>query len=165
MEALDGPPERARVAADLIQRDQAVVAIEHRVFHALSHHRRGELLETRSEFSVQVDLVLHQQQLADEAKQLGIDFRTLARGLFHGQRHAAPVVLTRRAWPHVGPVDRHCGCDLPDRLLKLATGPVALVAVALADVDQQAGQALEVRSELADHHLLLGGSNQLGERL
>ena len=37
------------MAADLVQRDQAVVAVESGVLDALGHHRRGELLEAHGE--------------------------------------------------------------------------------------------------------------------
>ena len=48
-----GPPradaEPARVAADLVERDQAVVDVEGRVLDSLGHHRRGHLLELAGE--------------------------------------------------------------------------------------------------------------------
>src|SRR5258708_33732186 len=39
------------VAADVVQREQAVVAIERRVLDALGHHWRGELLEPARELA------------------------------------------------------------------------------------------------------------------
>ena len=42
-------PKCAGIAADLVQRDEAVVAVERGVLDALRHHRRGELLEAHGE--------------------------------------------------------------------------------------------------------------------
>ena len=43
--AVDGEPEAARVAADLVQREQPDVAVERGVLDALRHHRARRLLE------------------------------------------------------------------------------------------------------------------------
>ena len=43
------PPPAPRVAAHLVQRRQARVAVERRVLHALRHHRAGRLLEAHRE--------------------------------------------------------------------------------------------------------------------
>ena len=49
VERLQRDAEVRRMAADLVQRDEAVVAVERGVLHALRHHRRGELLEAHRE--------------------------------------------------------------------------------------------------------------------
>ena len=63
-----------RLAADLVQRDQPVVAVEDRVLDGLGHHRAGGLLEAAGEVEragdvgavVEVEL----QQPADELDRL-----------------------------------------------------------------------------------------------
>jgi hypothetical protein len=44
--------ERTRVAADLVQRDQALVPVEGGVLDALGHHRRAHLLEADGELEL-----------------------------------------------------------------------------------------------------------------
>src|SRR5919198_2090665 len=49
MERLEREPEVRWMPADLVQRDQAVVAIERGVLIAFRHHGRGELLVAHGE--------------------------------------------------------------------------------------------------------------------
>ena len=49
VEVRDGDPEAARVAADVVEREQAAVAVEGGVLDALGHDRRRGLLEARDE--------------------------------------------------------------------------------------------------------------------
>ncbi len=62
--SLDGEREAAGVAADLVQRGQAEVAVERGVLDALRHHGPGRLLEARHELVVAAFL---QQQDAGAA--------------------------------------------------------------------------------------------------
>ena len=45
----DGEPAGGRIAADLVEREQAVIAIERGVLQRLRHHRPGELLHLERE--------------------------------------------------------------------------------------------------------------------
>ena len=49
VEVVDREPEAARVAADVVEREQPRVAVEGGVLDALGHHRRRRLLEARDE--------------------------------------------------------------------------------------------------------------------
>ena len=51
VEAVDASPKRARVAADVVERQQPRVAVERGVLDALGHHRRRRLLEARDELA------------------------------------------------------------------------------------------------------------------
>src|ERR1700674_5824192 len=108
--------------------------------------------------------MLDQQELADKGEKLEVNFGAAAAGLYNRSGNAAPILVARIAWPHVGPVHPELSSDLANRLLQLAARSIALAAVALADLDQQARQALEVWSKVADHALLLARSNNFGER-
>ena len=88
-------PEAARVAADLVEREQPEVAVERGVLDALRRHRRRGLLEARDEL---VAAALVEQQRARSARRCP-------------PRATAPRRRRRRARPRldVGPVDRQRG--------------------------------------------------------
>ena len=165
MECLHRSTELAWVSADLVQRDEAMVAIEGRVLHTLGHNGGRELLETPCEFAFRCAVVLHQEQLANKGHEVGFDVRAVAKRLLHGERHPAPIVLGVRALSHISPVDGQRRGDLANGILQFATCPVALEAVLIADFDQQGGQALEVGRKVDGHHFLLGAARHLGEWL
>jgi hypothetical protein len=67
VEVVDGEREAARVAADFVQRRQALVAVERRVLDPFRHHRAGRLLEPRHEL---VEPALLEQE---DAAELAVD--------------------------------------------------------------------------------------------
>ena len=90
--------------------------------------------------------------------------RSPARG--HGAGHVRPVRgRDRVAGADVGAVHREGGDHLAQRVPQLAAGVVAVAAVTLADVGQQAGQALHLGGQLLAHDLELGGVHDLRVRL
>ena len=93
VEAGDAQPESPRVAADLVEREQADVAVEGGVLDALRRHRRRGLLEARDELVV---AALAEQEHVGEAP--------VDPGLAHGRA----VVGLHAPGPRldVGPVDR-----------------------------------------------------------
>src|SRR5205085_3198470 len=80
-------PDPARLAPDVIHRDEAVVVVERRVFHAFGHHAAGELLPPHDELEPLVTLSadvrrrLDEQYELDEVEQSRIDLtaRPVAR--------------------------------------------------------------------------------------
>ena len=71
----------------------------------------------------------------------------------------------RRTATDVGPVYAQASGDLADSLPQLAACAIAVAAVAIADVDQQVGQAFKVGRELGGYDLVLTRANHFGERL
>src|SRR2546425_836316 len=79
--------EQTGIAADLVQRDEAVVHIERGVLHALGHYRRRHLLELADEAALLSPFllterrrVLQEQNIADEIEQSGVDGRVAPPG-------------------------------------------------------------------------------------
>ncbi len=79
MEGLDRSAEHRRVAADLVQGNKTVVAVEGGVLDAFGHDRSRELLELLGELHAQVAAGLTQSQLPDELDQLGVEIGPPAR--------------------------------------------------------------------------------------
>ncbi len=86
VERLDGDPEAARVAADVVEREQPQVAVEGGVLDALGHDRRRRLLEAGDEVV---------RRRAEPLDQPGLAQR--------------PQVLARGQVADVGPVDGQGG--------------------------------------------------------
>ena len=97
VEGLDGDAEAARVAADVVEREQAPVAVEGGVLDALGHHRRRRLLEARDELVRRLGQPLD----ARLAQDLGVLRRDRGR---RGGRCGRPAARTaprrgrRRSW-------------------------------------------------------------------
>src|SRR5437867_7521917 len=110
--------------------------------------------------------MLHEQQVANKRRELGVDVRPAARGFLNGDRNLTPVLFRwRRAPTDVGSVDAQARRDLADSLPQLAACAIAVAPVAVADVDQQVGQALKVGRELGGYDLVLARADHLGVRL
>ena len=91
--------ERARVAAHLVQRDQALVAVEGGVLDALGHHRRAHLLEADGELQLLVAGDVAREQPAEEGQQLGVDVGAGGGHPLDGIVDVAPVDGASCAWP------------------------------------------------------------------
>jgi hypothetical protein len=149
VEALRRAAERAWVAADLVQGDQAVVAIEGGVLGPLGHHGRGELLHAQREVGLERVGMLEQQQCAHEAEQLGVDLRPARADPLHGLRHARAVDGARRpSRVDVRAVHGERGDHLAHDVRELALIVVALAPVLLARRGQGARHALGLRRQL-----------------
>src|SRR5437867_4974672 len=110
--------------------------------------------------------MLHEQQVAHKREELGVDVRPAARGFLNGDRNLTPVLCRwRRTATDVGSVYAQASRDLADSLPQLAAGAIAVAPVAVADVDEQVGQAFKVGRELGGYDLVLARANHLGERV
>jgi hypothetical protein len=83
--------ETRRLAADLVERHQPVVAVERRVLHALGHGRRRQLLEAQSQLGLQRAGHAQQQQVGQEPQQLAVQVGPRRRGR-RDRRLDAPAV-------------------------------------------------------------------------
>ena len=155
VQAAHGHAERARVAADLVQRDEPAVAVEGRVLHTLGGHRRAELLEAQREaahaFAQAVGrtfLGLRQQRTVHEVEDGRIGGVPAAPRLRHGPVDVAPVL--RRGLVHdVGAVHRHACRHFGQRLAQRVERVVARAPVGACDAQQLAGQHRQLRGERA----------------
>ena len=118
MEEIDIGAVMIRLAADLVQRDQPVVAVEDRVLHRLRHHRAGGLLQAAGEIERAGDigavLEIELQEPADELDRLvRLD---LAAG--HGQIDRVvddrDIAARHAVDRDIGAIDRQCRCHLDD---------------------------------------------------
>src|SRR6202035_5458741 len=131
-------PESPRITPHLVQRREAVVAIERGVLDALGHDCRRELLEARGELRLCLAHVPETQQLSGEGQELGVDVGPAPRRLVYSLSDLGAVGVGHcdtRARISAIHVQRRG--DLANRLIELAPGPVALPAVAVADVDER----------------------------
>ena len=163
VEAVDGAVHHVGAAADLVQRDQAVVPVEDRVLDALGHDRPAELLETGCELFLPGAGILQAQQGPEEVEQLGVDVAAAHLGLAHRTvDHLAVEFPHRMPGPHIGAVDREGGQHLAQPVAQLPPGVVPVPAVALGDRRQQVGQPVDLGGQLLAHDLELGLADEVG---
>ncbi len=145
MERRHAGSEPARVAADLVERNQAVVSVEGGVLHALRHGRRGELLEPHRQLFGRGLLDFEPQDPAEQRKELGIEVRSRGGGGSHGPLDDPRVHVRHEPWRcgQVGAVDRHASGDLAQRLAQLP--PVAVRR--LGHPCEHVGEPVEVAAE------------------
>ena len=137
-----------RVAADLVERDEAVVDVERRVLDALRHHRAGDLLELHHE-GEQLRAVLRaetfdiaqEQRIAEEIEELARRARVAPLRLRDRLLDVLRVVVRDRlgAVRRVGAVDRQAGDHLAEGEGEAVEREIAVAAVALRDALQLVG--------------------------
>ena len=157
VEVIDRGAEPARIAAHLVQRDQRVVPVERGILPALGHDRRADLGEAHREVGLGLAGNAERQQLADERQQLGVEVRPAAADPGHGGSHLR-LVSGRDRMPGADVAAVHAeGRDhLAQHLAQLPVGVIPLAAVTLANVGQQAGEALHLGRQVLAHDLQLG---------
>src|SRR4029079_10992501 len=97
--------ELVRVAADLIQRQHPVVAVEGGILEALGHNRAAILLCAHcdanhlhaAESATRLGKAVASQELVEEIENAGVQGSTIAAGLSHGPIDIAAVCLGGRA--------------------------------------------------------------------
>ena len=102
-----GSAARRRIAADLVEREQPVVAVEGGVLHRLGHQRAGELLQLEREIAHARRAVagfageIERDGVAQKVENLRIRARASARGRarwrfdgLRGLRSEAPAAVT-----------------------------------------------------------------------
>ncbi len=169
VEVGDGDAVFAGIGTDFVEAGEAVEAVEGGVLDALGHDGRGELLEAEDELGLERAGDLEGEHVLEEVEESGVDLGTvIARALdgavddcavFAGDfgragRHAERGLPTGE---DVGAVDGEAGGEFSDGEPDVGAGGVALVAVGLADIDEDAGEAIDVGAEglLGDINLLV----------
>ncbi len=172
MEGGQRATELIGIAADFVERDQAVVLVERGVFGALGHHRAGRLLKTSDEAQpvgqVQgVGAVAQQQGVADEVENRRVGARVAALGLGHGLLDRQAIVLARGASFRVdiGPIDAQSGDDFADDERQAVQGEVAMAAVTAGDVAQEIAQLVDFAGQRDEHDHFLGRVGQISKAL
>ena len=121
------------IAADLVQRDEAVVAVEGCVLEPLGHHRAAVLLQLHraaqhrmaAEAAARLRHQLAGEEPGQEVEDARIDF-----GLVAARACDRPVeiaLVIRRALAgrvHIGAIDREAGDDLADRAVQEVAGEI-----------------------------------------
>ncbi len=161
-ELLRAGAEAARVAADLVQRDEPAVAVEGGVLDALGHDRAAGLLEAAGELRPQSLLLalaagqsLGQRQVADQVDddRVGL-LPSQARGVLHlvpGGRVGRPPV-----GGDVGAVDLEGREHLDQPLLQGGAGVVAVLRHEGADRAQQVDEPGDLAAQHLAQHQVLG---------
>ncbi len=126
-------PEPFRRAADFVQGDETVVAIEGGVLDALGHHRPRELLQPHREaqrrgpadLSCRRLLGLPGQHALEEIERRRMDVGIEPARSRERPGDVAPVGFDKRAGEvDIGPVDGKAGDDRLDRALKDRAGEI-----------------------------------------
>ena len=146
-------------AADLVETDHAVVAVEGRVFYALGHDGRGELLKALDELGFKRAARAKQQHLGDEVEETGVDIGATLVGALDGVEDFVAVIVGDfvTIGNDIGSVDAEAGSCLADGAADLGACVVAAVAIVLADAEEEVGEAVYIAAEsfLLDSELLV----------
>src|SRR5580658_2506988 len=81
MKFCQGSSLRTGVAANLIQADHAIEAVERRIFNSFGHNWRSELLKPQQKFAFQISAHAQGKHVADEAEKSGIYILSAFPGL------------------------------------------------------------------------------------
>ena len=109
------------MAAHLVQRDKAVVAVEGGVLEALGHHRAAILLHVHgeardglpAEAAARLGYQVSREQTVQEVKDARVHIRFVAPRMGNCPVNVAPVRFARLGSAvHIGAVDREAGDDL-----------------------------------------------------
>ena len=166
--ALEGDAETAGVAADLVQREKADIAVEERILEALCHHRPGELLEPPPEAADElrvgaagtVGVDPPKQRIPDEVVHGAVRQHAPALRLLDRAFDQAQILGVGLALVEVGAVDRKASDDLDERPPERVHGEIAGVAVGIGDALQVRDQDLELAREARLEHLGLGAAQK-----
>src|ERR1700730_16515237 len=134
---LTGPnAEARRIAADFIERDEAVEAVKGGVLDRLRHHGAGELLKAHREFRLERTAVAQQQEIAQEIEEAPVDLGAIGLGRFDRRVDMALIVGMYRSVPglarsvigftQIGAVNRQARDRRANRLVQFVTGVVAM---------------------------------------
>ena len=163
VESSHGNAEATRLAADVVERGQAVIAVKGSVLDALGHHRRRDLLELHGE-----GLQAFAERGATAAADIGgqhafekiVDAGVGIRAVFLGHRHrpgnVAAIVGRQPAVGDVAAIDREAGHHFHQRLAQPVEGEVAGVPAGGGDARQAVGEHVELARQGGAHDQLLG---------
>jgi hypothetical protein len=160
VEGLDADAELVRMPADLVERDEAVIAIEGGVLEALGHHRATILLQLHraaqhrlaTEAAARPRDEVARQQLLHEVEDARID-----RGLGAprpGERpvEVAPIGVGRRTLGvDIGAVDREAGNHLAQGAVQDVVGKVSRAGILPGDAAGIAREHVQFARHLVTH--------------
>ncbi len=149
-------------AADLVEAEMAVVAVEQRVLDSLCHQRAAGLLEADGE----LPLALVGRRSSEERCEIAEDrfvLQPLGAGGFHRVGEHGPVRLGGRRVGHVGAVDRHSGEQRRKAFAHREGAVVALHRVGPEKGEREVGEAKELACEVAVDDLVLRDAGERGD--
>ena len=150
----------AGLAADLVERQQAVEAIQRGVLDSLGGDRRGDLLELHGESAhAPPQFIGRRRQLQQQRRTHEIEHRRFGRGVAPPRAgdcpfDVAPVAVGNRC-RDVSPVYRETGDDFRERGPQAVVGEVARAPVGTRDPRQLVGGDVQLRGQRAAQHQLL----------
>ena len=164
VEIRDGQRAGSRIAADLVESQQPMKAIESGILQRLCHHRTGELLHFEREAAVTCDAVAHAtrrneiegQRVAQEIED--VDVRAEPVGARLGERALddRAILAARPRRSDVGSVDREVQDEQRKCVTQALGGVVARAVVAGGDAHEQAPEHREFAVENVCNHPPLG---------
>ncbi len=171
MKGGNGQSELPRITADLVERDEAVIAVEGRVLQTLRHHRPGVLLKFHGK---SCHLVAH-RAARWRAREIGRDdgvneienlMPEPAPFLARPGRcpFDIPAILGRYPMrSHIGAIDGEAGDHRPQRPAQAVPRVVSAVPVPLRDAMKIGGEHAKLAAEHGIHHEILRIAQQLVE--
>ena len=161
VEFFDGDSEHPGIAADFIQRGQAIEYIESSVLDALRHRRTGELLEPHDELGLPIAPNLEQENCAHEVEKIVRQVEAMpfgARDGFIDVTHIIRLDLSCFGYD-VGPVNREERNHFAHRLVNVVPHEIAEPAVSFADIHKKGSELVHVAAESLSRQLLFSGSD------
>src|SRR5688500_607219 len=149
--------EMIGIAADIVQRQQAVVHVERGILEAFGHQRPGELLEAHYEMHPLIFLFFGMMvvELEQEKSSDKIEFEQQSRirrfGALDGHAEPLPVFRAALLGAYITSIHRKKGQHLDKRSFETVKGHIGGVAVPARDAFQKKCEALDISSHvLAD---------------
>jgi len=138
--------EPGGIAANFVERNEAVVVVEHRVFDPLGHGGSGQLLQSRDKLLLEVACHPQCDQVAQKFEQRGLDVGPLPNGVSGRDVDISTVALRQpvRVGLDVGAIHRKPCDEFTQRVCKLMARVITMTPMALADLKQQIGEAIDV---------------------
>ncbi len=165
-----GDTKNARIAADLVQRNQPVVDIKTGILHALRHHRAGELLHVHGEnaHAALIGLALALTQRGEHGGTHKIK-HTQVGGLSaftrfdNGGLNVMLINFRNRLLGDVGSIHRKTGHHLHQGIAQTVQGEIAGVARSLRNAPQLIDQHIQLACERDFHNEFFGAIKNIAE--
>ena len=133
MKGVDGKCPGRGIAADLVEREQAVVAVERGILERLRHHGAGELLHLQREAAHARRAVrcppgldqVHGQRIAQEFEDAVVGGEPVRARFFDGLRDQRAIMLRGHRRGQIGAIDREMQDVEFERLPQAVGGIVA----------------------------------------
>ena len=164
VEGAGGNAEPLGFAADLVEGDEPVVAIEGGILQTFGHHRTAVLLqlhrETKHAGAVEAALRFRGQaagqQVMQEVEYRGVDDRVMPARLGESPGEGAPVCAVLVGVElDIGAIDRKAGDDLLDRPLQHGLGEILRHRILPCDAPCIAAKRIQFAGHLVFHDAYL----------